>query len=155
MKKTKQQYLTYTSYLSKTNKNVDMYRLYNPYNSHLSIYSFDYDNYFYNKYFGRHEITKRNFLTLFAINTYNVFSQPFFDKKIDPITRAIKCFSLRLKSNGFNIDKLSVTFRGGNVIFRAYNGKKEEISWFTLSKIAADIFDIKDFSMNNKELVAA
>ena len=155
MKKQNTQYSTFTSYLSKTNKNVDMYRLYNPYNSHLSIYSFDYDNYFYNKYFGRHEITKRNFLTLFAINTYNVFSQPFFDKKIDPITRAIKCFSLRLKSNGFNIDKLSVTFRGGNVIFRAYNGKKEEISWFTLSKIAADIFDIKDFSMNNKELVAA
>ena len=155
MKKPNQQYSTFTSYLSKTNKNVDMYRLYNPYNSHLSIYSFDYDNYFYNKYFGRHEITKRNFLTLFAINTYYIFSQPFFDKKIDPITRVIKCFYYRLKSNRFNIDKLSVTFRGGNVIFRTYNGKKEEISWFTLSRIADDILDINDYSMSNNKLLAA
>ncbi|WP_167875078.1 hypothetical protein [Salmonella enterica] len=50
---------------------------------------------------------------------------------------------------------LNISFRGGNVIFISQFGKKEEISWFTLSKIAADIFDIKDFSMNNKELVAA
>ncbi|HGY3770344.1 TPA: hypothetical protein ACQ49C_004727 [Citrobacter freundii] len=142
MKKQNTQCSTFTSYLSKTNKNADMYRLYNPDNSHLSTFTFDYDNYFYNKYFGRHEITKRNFLTLFAINTYNIFSQPFFDKKIEPITRVIKCFYYRLKSNGFNIDKLSVTFRGGNVIFRNHNGKKEEISWFTLSRIANDIYQI-------------
>ncbi len=67
----------------------------------------------------------------------------------------IKCFYYRLKSNRFNIDKLSVTFRGGNVIFRTYNGKKEEISWFTLSRIANDILDINDYSMSNNKLLAA
>ncbi|EHJ7495031.1 hypothetical protein KBV49_004629, partial [Salmonella enterica] len=54
-----------------------------------------------------------------------------------------------------NIDNLNISFRGGNVIFISQFGKKEEISYFTLSKIAGDIFDIKDFSMSNEKLLAA
>ena len=41
------------------------------------------------------------------------------------------------------------------MIFRTYNGKKEEISWFTLSRIANDILDINDYSMSNNKLLAA
>ncbi|EIK7732934.1 hypothetical protein LKR60_004514, partial [Salmonella enterica] len=53
------------------------------------------------------------------------------------------------------IDNLNISFRGGNVIFISQFGKKEEISWFTFSKIAGDIFDIKDSSVNNEKLLAA
>jgi len=67
---------------------------------------------------------------------------------------SIKLFRIIFKSLANDID-FNISFRGGNFIFISQFGKKEEISWFTLSKIAADIFDIKDFSMNNKELVAA
>ena len=55
----------------------------------------------------------------------------------------------------YNLNDISGFIDLFDGVFNKLNGKKEEISWFTLSKIAADIFDIKDFSMNNKELVAA
>ncbi|KTG89981.1 hypothetical protein ASV37_23465 [Enterobacter hormaechei subsp. steigerwaltii] len=53
---------------------------------------------------------------------------------------------------------LNISFRGGNVIFISQFGKKEEISYFTFLKIACDIFDINDYSINNeniKKLIAA
>lgn len=49
----KQNYSTLTSYLSKTKKNTDLYRLYNP---HFSIFcknSIE-DHVFYLNYFSRH-----------------------------------------------------------------------------------------------------
>ncbi|HBV2379591.1 TPA: hypothetical protein MDR84_005056, partial [Klebsiella quasipneumoniae] len=64
-------------------------------------------------------------------------------------------FKYKIKHLSDNIDNLNISFRGGNVIFISQFGKKEEISWFTFSKIAGDIFDIKDFSVNNEKLLAA
>ena len=63
----KQNYSTLTSYLSKTKKNTDLYRLYNP---HFSIFcknSIE-DHVFYLNYFSRHMVTERNILTIFAIH---------------------------------------------------------------------------------------
>ena len=61
----KQNYSTFTSYLSKTHKNVDLYRLYNPhFSSFCKSYTYDHD--FYLTYFSRHMITERNILTIFS-----------------------------------------------------------------------------------------
>lgn len=152
MKKPNQQYSTFTSYLSKTNKNVDMYRIYNPLNEILRFNS--HDKNFYDLYFKRHFITRRNILTVFSIHCYLTKNERFIDDRISFVKCSIKLFRIIFKSLANDID-FNISFRGGNFIFISQFGKKEEISWFTLSKIAADIFDIKDFSMNNKELVAA
>ncbi|HDT4877470.1 TPA: hypothetical protein QHO62_004664 [Enterobacter asburiae] len=152
MKKPNQQYSTFTSYLSKTNKNVDMYRIYNPLNENLRFNS--HDKNFYDLYFKRHFITRRNILTVFSIHCYLTKNERFIDDRISFVKCSIKLFRIIFKSLANDID-FNISFRGGNFIFISQFGKKEEISWFTLSKIAADIFDIKDFSMNNKELVAA
>ena len=46
-----------------------------------------------------------------------------------------------------------MSFRGGNIIFNNYLGKKEEISWFTLSRIANDIYQIdKNIYNNNRHM---
>lgn len=141
MKKTKQQYLTYTSYLAKTNKNVDMYRLYNPKNENLKglhdceLFEFK----FYKSYFCRHEITRRNLLTIFSIYTFQIKATTS-DKEFSKI--AIDTFFNRIKFLSKYIGKFEVSFRGGNIIFKNYLGKKEEISWFTLSRIANDIYQI-------------
>lgn len=152
MKKQNTQYSTFTSYLSKTNKNVDMYRIYNPLNENLRFNS--HDKKFYDLYFKRHFITRRNILTVFSIHCYLTKNERFIDDRISFMKCSIKLFRIIFKSLANDID-FNISFRGGNFIFISQFGKKEEISWFTLSKIAADIFDIKDFSMNNKELVAA
>lgn len=153
MKKPNQQYSTFTSYLSKTNKNVDMYRIYNPLNESLRFNS-KRDKNFYDLYFKRHFITRRNILTVFSIHCYLTKNERFIDDRVSFVKCSIYLFRIIFNSLANDID-FNISFRGGNFIFISQFGKKEEISWFTLSKIAADIFDIKDFSMNNKELVAA
>lgn len=162
MKKQNTQYSTFTSYLSKTNKNVDMYRLYNPMFDNLNYFGFAYDIKFYGSYFKRHFFTKRNFLTIFSIYCYKLSNERFLgnkeiymeDKSLF-IKASMKLFKYKIKHLSDNIDNLNISFRGGNVIFISQFGKKEEISWFTFSKIAGDIFDIKDFSVNNEKLLAA
>lgn len=162
MKKQNTKYSTFTSYLSKTNKNVDMYRLYNPMFDNFNYFSYAYDINFYGSYFKRHFITKRNFLTIFSIYCYKLNNERFLgnkktymeDKSLF-IKTSIKLFKYKIVHLSDNIDNLNISFRGGNVIFISQFGKKEEISYFTLSKIAGDIFDIKDFSMSNEKLLAA
>ncbi|ECN8192767.1 hypothetical protein ABN81_20205 [Salmonella enterica subsp. enterica serovar Senftenberg] len=153
MKKPNQQYSTFTSYLSKTNKNVDMYRIYNPLNESLRFNS-KRDKNFYDLYFKRHFITRRNILTVFSIHCYLTKNERFIDDRVSFVKCSIYLFRIIFNSLANDID-FNISFRGGNLIFISQFGKKEEISYFTLSKIAGDIFDIKDFSMNNKELVAA
>ncbi|HHL8968770.1 TPA: hypothetical protein ACQ85A_003977 [Escherichia coli] len=153
MKKQNTQYSTFTSYLSKTNKNVDMYRIYNPMNENLCFNSIR-DINFYNLYFKRHFITRRNILTVFSINCYLTKNERFIDNRISFAKCSIYLFRIMFKSLANDLD-LNISFRGGNVIFISQFGKKEEISYFTFLKIACDIFDIKDFSMNNEELIAA
>lgn len=65
----KQNHSTLTSYLSKTKKNTDLYRLYNP---HFSVFCKNgaEDHVFYLNYFSRHMVTERNILTIFAIHTF-------------------------------------------------------------------------------------
>lgn len=153
MKKQNTKYSTFTSYLSKTNKNVDMYRIYNPLNENLCFNSIR-DINFYNLYFKRHFITRRNILTVFSINCYLTKNERFIDNRISFAKCSIYLFRIIFKSLANDLD-LNISFRGGNVIFISQFGKKEEISYFTLSKIAGDIFDIKGFSMNNEKLLAA
>lgn len=166
MKKTNQQYSTFTSYLTKTNKNVDMYRLYNPDFVNSSNYDHKFEIKFYDTYFKRHSITKRNLLTMFAIHSFklsrndkNINVLPhlksYLNDKTSFVKFSMKLFSNRIKFLSNNIDNLNVSFRGGNVIFISQFGKKEEISYFTLSRIAGDIYDIIDFSMNNQKLLVA
>ena len=152
MKKQNTQYSTFTSYLSKTNKNVDMYRIYNPLNEKLRFSS--HDKNFYDLYFKRHFITRRNILTVFSIHCYLTKNERFIDDRVSFVKCSIYLFRIIFKSLANDID-FNISFRGGNLIFISQFGKKEEISYFTLSKIAGDIFDIKDFSMSNEKLVAA
>lgn len=153
MKKPNQQYSTFTSYLSKTNKNVDMYRIYNPLNESLRFNS-KRDKNFYDLYFKRHFITRRNILTVFSIHCYLTKNERFIDDRVSFVKCSIYLFRIIFKSLANDID-FNISFRGGNLIFISQFGKKEEISYFTLSKIAGDIFDIKDFSMSNEKLLAA
>ncbi|ECN0435675.1 hypothetical protein DMH28_22950 [Salmonella enterica subsp. enterica serovar Oranienburg] len=153
MKKQNTQYSTFTSYLSKTNKNVDMYRIYNPLNENLRFNS-KRDKNFYDLYFKRHFITRRNILTVFSIHCYLTKNERFIDDRVSFVKCSIYLFRTIFKSLANDID-FNISFRGGNLIFISQFGKKEEISYFTLSKIAGDIFDIKDFSMSNEKLLAA
>ncbi|HED1316594.1 TPA: hypothetical protein R4S24_005231 [Citrobacter freundii] len=153
MKKQNTQYSTFTSYLSKTNKNVDMYRIYNPLNENLRFNS-KRDKNFYDLFFKRHFITRRNILTVFSIHCYLTKNERFIDDRVSFVKCSIYLFRIIFKSLANDID-FNISFRGGNLIFISQFGKKEEISYFTLSKIAGDIFDIKDFSMSNEKLLAA
>ncbi|EDC3941727.1 hypothetical protein GAH73_21825 [Salmonella enterica subsp. enterica] len=153
MKKQNTQYSTFTSYLSKTNKNVDMYRIYNPMNENLCFNSIR-DINFYNLYFKRHFITRRNILTVFSIHCYLTKNERFIDNRISFAKCSIYLFRIMFKSLANDLD-FNISFRGGNVIFISQFGKKEEISYFTLSRIAGDIYDIIDFSMNNQKLLVA
>lgn len=153
MKKPNQQYSTFTSYLSKTNKNVDMYRIYNPLNESLRFNS-KRDKNFYDLYFKRHFITRRNILTVFSIHCYLTKNERFIDDRVSFVKCSIYLSRIIFNSLANDID-FNISFRGGNLIFISQFGKKEEISYFTLSKIAGDIFDIKDFSMSNNKLLAA
>ncbi|HGE8975776.1 TPA: hypothetical protein ACGE2P_004813 [Salmonella enterica subsp. enterica] len=153
MKKPNQQYSTFTSYLSKTNKNVDMYRIYNPLNESLRFNS-KRDKNFYDLYFKRHFITRRNILTVFSIHCYLTKNERFIDDRVSFVKCSIYLSRIIFNSLANDID-FNISFRGGNLIFISQFGKKEEISYFTLSKIAGDIFDIKDFSMSNEKLLAA
>ncbi|HGG1525223.1 TPA: hypothetical protein ACJFNA_004713 [Escherichia coli] len=153
MKKQNTKYSTFTSYLSKTNKNVDMYRIYNPLNENLRFNS-KRDKNFYDLYFKRHFITRRNILTVFSIHCYLTKNERFIDDRVSFVKCSIYLFRTIFKSLANDID-FNISFRGGNLIFISQFGKKEEISYFTLSKIAGDIFDIKDFSMSNEKLLAA
>ncbi|MCK6821703.1 hypothetical protein L8T02_23915 [Enterobacter chengduensis] len=153
MKQQNTKYSTFTSYLSKTNKNVDMYRIYNPLNENLRFNS-KRDKKFYDLYFKRHFITRRNILTVFSIHCYLTKNERFIDDRVSFVKCSIYLFRIIFKSLANDID-FNISFRGGNLIFISQFGKKEEISYFTLSKIAGDIFDIKDFSMSNEKLLAA
>ncbi|EPC4015454.1 hypothetical protein [Enterobacter hormaechei] len=153
MKKPNQQYSTFTSYLSKTNKNVDMYRIYNPLNESLRFNS-KRDKNFYDLYFKRHFITRRNILTVFSIHCYLTKNERFISDRVSFVKCSIYLFRIMFNSLANDID-FNISFRGGNLIFISQFGKKEEISYFTFSKIAGDIFDIKDFSMSNEKLLAA
>lgn len=153
MKKQNTQYSTFTSYLSKTNKNVDMYRIFNPLNENLRFNS-KRDKNFYDLYFKRHFITRRNILTVFSIHCYLTKNERFIDDRVSFVKCSIYLFRIIFKSLANDID-FNISLRGGNLIFISQFGKKEEISYFTLSKIAGDIFDIKDFSMSNEKLLAA
>lgn len=153
MKKQNTQYSTFTSYLSKTNKNVDMYRIYNPMNENLCFNSIR-DINFYNLYFKRHFITRRNILTVFSIHCYLTKNERFISDRVSFVKCSIYLFRIMFNSLANDID-FNISFRGGNLIFISQFGKKEEISYFTFSKIAGDIFDIKDFSMSNEKLLAA
>ncbi|EBV8518433.1 hypothetical protein AVD92_25470, partial [Salmonella enterica subsp. enterica serovar Mbandaka] len=152
-KKPNQQYSTFTSYLSKTNKNVDMYRIYNPLNESLRFNS-KRDKNFYDLYFKRHFITRRNILTVFSIHCYLTKNERFISDRVSFVKCSIYLFRIMFNSLANDID-FNISFRGGNLIFISQFGKKEEISYFTFSKIAGDIFDIKDFSMSNEKLLAA
>ena len=101
MKKPNQQYSTFTSYLSKTNKNVDMYRIYNPLNENLNIFGFGYDIYFYDSYFKRHLVTRRNFLTVFSILCFKLSNERFLGKK--EIYMQDKNILLKLQLNYLNL----------------------------------------------------
>lgn len=156
MKKQNTKYSTFTSYLSKTNKNVDMYRIYNPLNENLRFNS-KRDKNFYDLYFKRHFITRRNILTVFSIHCYLTKNERFIDDRVSFVKCSIYLFRIIFKSLANDID-FNISFRGGNVIFISQFGRKEEISYFTLSRIAGDIFDINDYSINNeniKKLIAA
>ncbi|EPL1207067.1 TPA: hypothetical protein MI658_27505 [Klebsiella pneumoniae] len=153
MKKPNQQYSTFTSYLSKTNKNVDMYRIYNPLNESLRFNS-KRDKNFYDLYFKRHFITRRNILTVFSIHCYLTKNERFISDRVSFVKCSIYLSRIMFNLLANDID-FNISFRGGNLIFISQFGKKEEISYFTLSKIAGDIFDIKDFSMSNEKLLAA
>ncbi|EBH8147882.1 hypothetical protein AU874_22365 [Salmonella enterica subsp. enterica serovar Paratyphi B str. SPB7] len=156
MKKQNTQYSTFTSYLAKTNKNVDMYRIYNPLNENLRFNS-KRDKNFYDLYFKRHFITRRNILTVFSIHCYLTKNERFIDDRVSFVKCSIYLFRIIFKSLANDID-FNISFRGGNVIFISQFGRKEEISYFTLSRIAGDIFDINDYSINNeniKKLIAA
>ncbi|HGW3288754.1 TPA: hypothetical protein ACNKCO_005082 [Raoultella ornithinolytica] len=165
MKKQKAQYSTFTSYLSKTNKNVDMYRIYNPLNENLNIFGFGYDIYFYDSYFKRHLVTRRNFLTVYSILCFKLSNERFLGKKEiymqDKkyfVEASIELFKFKINHFFSNIDGLNISLRGRNAISISKLGKKEEVSYFTLSQIAGDIFDINDYSINNesiKERIAA
>lgn len=153
MKKQNTQYSTFTSYLAKTNKNVDMYRIYNPPNENLRFNS-KRDKNFYDLYFKRHFITRRNILTVFSIHCYLTKNERFISDRVSFVKCSIYLFRIMFNSLANDID-FNISFRGGNLIFISQFGKKEEISYFTFSKIAGDIFDIKDFSMSNEKLLAA
>lgn len=153
MKKQNTQYSTFTSYLAKTNKNVDMYRIYNPLNENLRFNS-KRDKNFYDLYFKRHFITRRNILTVFSIHCYLTKNERFISDRVSFVKCSIYLFRIMFNSLANDID-INISFRGGNLIFISQFGKKEEISYFTFSKIAGDIFDIKDFSMSNEKLLAA
>ncbi|EBU9868320.1 hypothetical protein OQN31_23865 [Citrobacter freundii] len=153
MKKQNTQYSTFTSYLAKTNKNVDMYRIYNPLNENLRFNS-KRDKNFYDLYFKRHFITRRNILTVFSIHCYLTKNERFISDRVSFVKCSIYLFRIMFNSLANDID-FNISFRGGNLIFISQFGKKEEISYFTFSKIAGDIFDIKDFSMSNEKLLAA
>lgn len=153
MKKQNTQYSTFTSYLSKTNKNVDMYRIYNPLNEKLR-FSSKRDKNFYDLYFKRHFITRRNILTVFSIHCYLTKNERFIDDRVSFVKCSIYLFRIIFKSLANDID-FNISFRGGNLIFISQFGKKEEISYFTLSRIAGEIFDINDYSINNDNLLVA
>ncbi|HBY6727706.1 TPA: hypothetical protein MI508_27690 [Klebsiella pneumoniae] len=153
MKKQNTKYSTFTSYLAKTNKNVDMYRIYNPLNENLRFNS-KRDKNFYDLYFKRHFITRRNILTVFSIHCYLTKNERFISDRVSFVKCSIYLFRIMFNSLANDID-FNISFRGGNLIFISQFGKKEEISYFTFSKIAGDIFDIKDFSMSNEKLLAA
>lgn len=98
----KQNYSTLTSYLSKTKKNTDLYRLYNP---HFSIFcknSIE-DHVFYLNYFSRHMVTERNILTIFAIHTFFSYSMEKKD--------TIKAFTRFLKEENHDTFYQSFSFR--------------------------------------------
>ncbi|CAM7646542.1 hypothetical protein RRF99_13450 [Escherichia coli] len=136
----KQNYSTFTSYLSKTHKNVDLYRLYNPhFSSFCKSYSYDHD--FYLTYFSRHMITERNILTIFSI--YAHFSYGMTKKE------TIKDFILFLKNINSVVFWKSFSFRGCNVIYLDKKREQKEISWFTFSRIYDEVLGIKEYQFNN------
>lgn len=113
----KQNYSTFTSYLSKTHKNVDLYRLYNPhFTSFCKSYTYDHD--FYLTYFSRHMITERNILTIFSIYTH--FSYGMTKKE------TIRDFILFLKKINSVVFWKSFSFRGCNVIYFNKNENKKK-----------------------------
>ena len=131
----KQNYSTLTSYLSKTKKNTDLYRLYNP---HFSIFcknSIE-DHVFYLNYFSRHMVTERNILTIFAIHTFFSYSMEKKD--------TIKAFTRFLKEENHDTFYQSFSFRGCNIIYTNNNGEVQEISGFSFSRISDEIITRND-----------
>lgn len=113
----KQNYATFTSYLSKTHKNVDLYRLYNPhFSSFCKSYTYDHD--FYLTYFSRHMITERNILTISSIYTH--FSYGMTKKE------TIRDFILFLKNINSVVFWKSLSFRGCNVIILTKSENKKK-----------------------------
>lgn len=136
----KQNHSTMTSYLSKTKKNTDLYRLYNP---HLSVFckNSTEDHDFYLNYFSRHMVTERNILTIFAIHTFFSYGM---DKK-----ETIKAFTRFLKEENKDVFYQSFSFRGCNIIYTNKKGEVKEISWFSFSRIYDEIVKIKEYEYNN------
>ena len=140
----KQNYSTLTSYLSKTKKNTDLYRLYNP---HFSIFcknSIE-DHVFYLNYFSRHMVTERNILTIFAIHTFFSYSMEKKD--------TIKAFTRFLKEENHDTFYQSFSFRGCNIIYTNKKGEVKEISWFSLARIYEDIKKIKEYKTNHDNYI--
>lgn len=136
----KYNYPTLTNYLSKTKKNADLYRLYNPNFSVLSkTYNEEQD--FYLCYFSRHMITERNILTLFSIHTFLSYSE---DKK-----KTIKAFICFLKKANIETFNNAFRFRGCNIIYTNKKREVKEISWFSFSRIYDEIVKIKEYEYNN------
>ncbi len=140
----KQNYPTLTNYLAKTNKNVDLYRLYNP---HFSLFgkTCNEEQIFYCCYFSRHMITERNILTLFSIHTFLFYN---ISKK-----ETIKSFSNFLKYANHDVFNNAFKFRGCNIIYQNKKREVKEISWFSFSRIYDDIVKIKEYGTNHNNFI--
>ncbi|ECC9869918.1 hypothetical protein CIE86_07495 [Salmonella enterica subsp. enterica serovar Panama] len=136
----KQNHSTLTNYLAKTNKNADLYRLYNPQHSVFSKTANEEQD-FYFCYFSRHMITQRNILTLFSIHTFLSYN---ISKK-----ETIKSFVHFLRNVNRDTFNNAFQFRGCNIIYQNKKREVKEISWFSFSRVYDDIVKIKEYEINN------
>lgn len=110
-----------------------MYRIYNPLNENLNIFGFGYDIYFYDSYFKRHLVTRRNFLTVFSILCFKLSNERFLGKKEiymqDKkyfVEASIELFKFKINHFFSNIDGLNISLRGRNAISISKFGKKKK-----------------------------
>ncbi len=140
----KYNYPTITNYLTKTKKNADLYRLYNP---QFSVFgkAVNEEKDFYFCYFSRHMITQRNILTIFSIYT-------FFSYKLNK-KETIKSFVHFLRKANHDTFNNAFQFRGCNIIYQNKKREVKEISWFSFSRIYDDIVKIKEYDTNHNNLI--
>lgn len=136
----KPNYSSLTNYLTRTKKNADLYRLYNP---EFATYgkTANEEQAFYLCYFSRHRITQRNILTLFSIHTFLSYNM---SKK-----ETIKSFVHFLRNTNHDTFNNVFQFRGCNIIYQNKKKEVKEISWFSLSRIYDDIVKIEEYRINN------